>query len=150
LLDKLGSILKKEEPKKTKGYEDLLSKLNCFIDVLDKEIESNKTIPGYIKFKVINLIEKKKSGWTASLIEERTQAKGINDVRLEIEKQKSNNEEESDSTGGNSNQSQKNNFSTSSNKNASYDLNLTKTISKEIDFEEKISKLDEDSVSFKF
>lgn len=84
LLDKFGTTINCLDFKiKKEEFDDLNSKINNFIDNLETETEKNTSIPGHIKFKIINLIEKKNRGWTESLIDKKSKIKSIQQVKEE-------------------------------------------------------------------
>ena len=86
-LDKFGTLLQKQRIKLKAGeYEDYTMKLNTVLDKLDT-IQQRDTMPGFIKYKIINLLEKKKNGWEETEYEKNIKAKGKDDVRKAYEQQ---------------------------------------------------------------
>ena len=86
-LDKFGTLLQKQRIKLKAGeYEDYTMKLNTVLDKLDT-IQQKDIMPGFIKYKIINLLEKKKNGWEETEYEKNIKAKGKDDVRKAYEQQ---------------------------------------------------------------
>ena len=84
LLDKFGVLIHDiSENLKKEEYIELNEKMNNYIEKLykDTETETKKIIPGYIKFKIINLIEKKNRGWTETLVDKISKIKSIKQVK---------------------------------------------------------------------
>ena len=85
LIDKFGTWINLIEKKLT---DDALKEQNLKIDDklerLRKIVEENTHLPGHIKFKVINLIEKKKNRWEQTEVEKLNKAKGIKEVKEEM------------------------------------------------------------------
>ena len=86
LTDKFGTLVKNSIIKEDVSLE-YNSKINEIIEKLDN-IQKNTTLPGYIKYKIINLIEKKKAGWEETLFEKNMIAKSKAQVLNEYESQK--------------------------------------------------------------
>ena len=86
LTDKFGTLVKNSIIKEDISLE-YNSKINEIIEKLDN-IQKNTTLPGYIKYKIINLIEKKKAGWEETLFEKNMIAKSKAQVLNEYENQK--------------------------------------------------------------
>ena len=85
LMDKFGTLLKKKEDKiKKEDMEFFTNKINECIDKLDV-IQKEAKLPGHIKYKIINLIEKKKDGWAESKFQKASVAKSKEEVRKEFE-----------------------------------------------------------------
>ena len=60
LIDKFGTLLKNQKGKiKENDLKEFENKLDNYINKLDL-IQENEKLPGHIKYKIINLIEKKK------------------------------------------------------------------------------------------
>jgi hypothetical protein len=55
--------------------EKISNNIKRLIDYVEKN-----NVPGYVKFKVINLDEKQKRGWSCSLTDSISVAKGVKDV----------------------------------------------------------------------
>jgi hypothetical protein len=86
-LDKFGTLLQKQRTKLKPGeYEDFTMKLNTVLDKLDI-VQQRDAMPGFIKYKIINLLEKKKNGWEETEYEKNIKAKGKDDVRKAYEQQ---------------------------------------------------------------
>ena len=72
LLNKFGKIVFEE--KNEKFLEDLNYYMKeCITPMIE---ENNKKIPDYLKYKIINLIEKQKNNWEESMFEKSITAKG--------------------------------------------------------------------------
>ena len=81
LISKFGKIIYNNS-KNNKSEE----KLNTFIETNLNKIITNESInelPGYIKYKIINLIEKQKNKWEESLFEKSILVKGKNSLESE-------------------------------------------------------------------
>ena len=64
LLDKFGTLLKVKEKKlKEEDKKEFNEKINIYIKKLGEIIEKEKDISQYIKYKIINLIERSKNNW---------------------------------------------------------------------------------------
>ena len=91
LLDNFGTLLKakedkmKEEDKKT--YNSLVEE---YLKKLSEVIENDKNLVQYVKYKIINLIERSKNNWEKSKYDKSLDAKGKKD--LEDEEETENNE----------------------------------------------------------
>lgn len=85
LIDKFGTLINKPE---NKIKEDELHEFNNLLDMdinkLDLIQEKDK-IPGHLKYKIINLIEKRRLGWEEGKIDKTIQAKSLKEVRADIE-----------------------------------------------------------------
>ena len=78
LLNKFGKIIL--ERKNERYVQNLNNFMNDFIvPILNNINLSEKNFPGYLKYKIINLIEKQKNNWEDSLYEKSIIAKGKND-----------------------------------------------------------------------
>jgi translation initiation factor 4G len=90
LMDKFGTLLKKSEKKiKTDILNDFYKQMNEILDKLNEVKESN--LPGYVKYKIINLIERKNNNWEESEFSKFQKAKGREEVRKEYEQKTSHN-----------------------------------------------------------
>ena len=76
LLNKLGKIIFQE--KNEKYLQDLDSFIKENLSPLINNDNNDKNIPEYLKYKIINLIEKQKNNWEESLFEKSITAKGKN------------------------------------------------------------------------
>lgn len=85
MMDKFGTLVKNQQKKiKPDDLKEFNSKIDEIIENLDK-IQLHKKLPGFIKYKIINLIEKKKDNWEESQFEKISVAKGKEEVRKEYE-----------------------------------------------------------------
>ena len=93
LIDKFGTLIHKQRDSIVeKNYNEFIKNINDILTKLDT-IQKNDNIPGYVKYKIINLIEKKKGGWEESKFEKNISAKSKEEVRKAFE--------ESQNTGNN-------------------------------------------------
>ena len=89
LLDNFGTLLKakedkmKEEDKKT--YNSLVEE---YLKKLSEVIENDKNLVQYVKYKIINLIERSKNNWEKSKYDKSLDAKGKKDLEDEEETEK--------------------------------------------------------------
>ena len=75
LLNKFGKIV--SERKNERHIQNLNNYMNDYIiPIINGKDEEDKNIPGYLKYKIINLIEKQKNNWEESLYEKSILAKG--------------------------------------------------------------------------
>jgi hypothetical protein len=97
LMDKFGTLLKNSESKmKKEMLDEFNQKINDYIKKLDV-VQKESKIPGYVKYKIINLIERKKNNWIESKYQKSIIAKSLEQVRKEhLENQKRNNEKNED------------------------------------------------------
>ena len=87
LIDKFGTLINNKHKSKIKE-EDMItftSKIDNYISKLDEIQSKQKDLPGYIKYKIINLIEKKKGGWEETQFEKNIPAIGKEEVRKKYE-----------------------------------------------------------------
>ena len=93
LMDKFGTLLKNSESKmKKEMLDEFNQKINDYIKKLDI-VQKESLIPGYVKYKIINLIERKKNNWVESKYQKSIIAKSLEQVRKEhLENQKINSE----------------------------------------------------------
>lgn len=83
--DKFGTLVNNQKSKITKSdYKEFVSQINDTLMKLEY-IQKNDKIPGHVKYKIINLIEKKKRGWEETKFEKHLIAKGKEDIRKEFE-----------------------------------------------------------------
>ena len=78
LLNKFGKII--SERKNEKFVQNLNNYMNDYIIPIKEQ--KNSDIPSYLKYKIINLIEKQKNNWEESLYEKSIIAKGKNNTLL--------------------------------------------------------------------
>lgn len=86
LTDKFGTLVNRQDAKITnedqeKYNQDIEGYLNRLYEIQDIE----KNLPGHIRFKIINLIEKKHKNWEESIVESTRKIKGKEEVREEFE-----------------------------------------------------------------
>lgn len=86
LTDKFGTLVNREDTKiKAEDQQKFNEDIDGYLNRLNDIQENDKTLPGYIKFKVINLIEKKNKDWEESIVESTRKIKGKDEVREEHE-----------------------------------------------------------------
>ena len=85
LIDKFGSLMNNQCVKINETeLRDFKKKIDDNIQKLEL-IQSKENIPGHIKYKIINLIEKMKSNWKETIFEKNIHAKGKDEIRKEYE-----------------------------------------------------------------
>ena len=85
--DQFGTLVHSQEKKIiSKDAEEFKKSIDEIFQKLDK-VKDEKGLPGYIKYKIINLIEKRKSGYQKSKLEEYRTAKSKKEVIQELENQ---------------------------------------------------------------
>ena len=85
LMDKFGTLLKNSESKmKKEDLNNFNTKIDEYIEHLD-QVQKEGKIPGYIKYKIINLIERKKDNWVESKFQKSIAAKSLDEVRKEAQ-----------------------------------------------------------------
>ena len=79
LLDNFGKLVYERQ------NSDYISRINSFLneDLTDIQ-KNNKLIPSFIKYKIINLLEKRNNSWRDTLFEQATVAKGKNETYTPI------------------------------------------------------------------
>ena len=88
LLEKFGTSINKPDSKiKKEELSKLNEKIEIYLVVLDKMREENKNLPGFIKYKIINLREKKKRGWVESKVDESLKIKTKREVGDEFDQE---------------------------------------------------------------
>ena len=85
LTDKFGTLINKQKD----SIEDIelkeyIKNITAILKQLST-IQKNDDIPGYVKYKIINLLEKKKNGWEETQFEKNIHAKGKDEVRKAYE-----------------------------------------------------------------
>jgi len=91
LLDKFGTLLKVKEKKiKEEDKKEFNEKINIYIKKLGEIIEKEKDIVQYIKYKIINLIERSKNNWEETNFEKKIYVIGKYSEEEEKEIEKSN------------------------------------------------------------
>ena len=85
LMDKFGTLLKNSESKmKKEDLDNFNKKIEEYLEKLDI-VQKEGKIPGYIKYKIINLIERKKDNWVESKFQKSIEAKSLDEVRKEAQ-----------------------------------------------------------------
>lgn len=86
LIDKFGTLVNRQDTKiKLEDQEKFNEDIQGYLDRLNDVQQSDKTLPGHIRFKIINLIEKKNKNWEESIVESNRKIKGKDEVREEHE-----------------------------------------------------------------
>jgi len=88
LLDKFGTELNSSDSinkMKQNELKELNNKLEPYFRELNKLAESDNSLPGFIKYKIINLNEKKNRGWQESKVDQVLKIKSMKEVHDEFE-----------------------------------------------------------------
>jgi len=86
LTDKFGTLVNRQDTKiKTEDQEKFNEYIDGYINGLNDIQVNDKSLPGHIRFKIINLIEKKNKDWEESIVENSRKIKGKDEVREEHE-----------------------------------------------------------------
>jgi hypothetical protein len=86
LIDKFGTLINKPNNKiKAEEMKSFTDKIDNYINKLDYIQSNQKNLPGHVKYKIINLIEKKKDGWEETQLEKSRIAIGKEEVRKQYE-----------------------------------------------------------------
>jgi hypothetical protein len=86
LMDKFGTLINKYDSKmKPDELTEFNQKIDDYLNKLDSIQNADSNLPGHIRYKIINLIEKRDRGWEESKVDKSTTAKGIKEVREDYE-----------------------------------------------------------------
>ena len=86
LLDNFGTLLKaKEDKMKEEDKTNFNDLVNDYLKKLEDVIQKDQGIVQYVKYKIINLIERSKNNWEKSKFEQSLEAKGKKDLEDEEE-----------------------------------------------------------------
>ena len=89
LLDNFGTLLKAKEDKMKEEDKNTFNDLvKDYLKKLEDVIEKEQGIVQYVKYKIINLIERSKNNWEKSKFEQSLEAKGKKDLEDEEENDK--------------------------------------------------------------
>ena len=89
LLDNFGTLLKVKEAKmKEEDKKEFNEKVTSYLKKLEEVNEKEQGIVQYIKYKIINLIERSKNNWEKSKFEKSIEAKGKKDLEEEEENER--------------------------------------------------------------
>ena len=89
LLDNFGTLLKAKEAKmKEEDKKEFNEKVTSYLKKLEEVNEKEQGIVQYIKYKIINLIERSKNNWEKSKFEKSIEAKGKKDLEEEEENER--------------------------------------------------------------
>ena len=88
LLEKFGTSINQVDAKvKKEELCELNDKIGYYLNELDKLQDKNKKLPGFIKYKIINLREKKNRGWIESKVDKSLKIKTKQEVGEEFDKE---------------------------------------------------------------
>ena len=94
LLDNFGTLLKVKEAKmKEEDKKEFNEKVGSYLKKLEEVNEKEQGIVQYVKYKIINLIERSKNNWEKSKFEKSIEAKGKKDLEEEEENERENERE---------------------------------------------------------
>ena len=86
LLDNFGTLLKaKEEKMKEEDKKNFNEIVDEYLKKLEEVIQKDQNIVQYVKYKIINLIERSKNNWEKSKFDKSLEAKGKKDLEDEEE-----------------------------------------------------------------
>ena len=86
LLDNFGTLLKaKEEKMKEEDKKNYNEIVDEYLKKLEEVIQKDQAIVQYVKYKIINLIERSKNNWEKSKFDKSLEAKGKKDLEDEDE-----------------------------------------------------------------
>ena len=93
LLDNFGTLLKlKEDKMKEEDKKTFNSLVHEYLKKLEDVIEKEQNLVQYVKYKIINLIERSKNNWEKSKFDKSLEAKGKKDLEDEDENEKNDRE----------------------------------------------------------
>ncbi len=69
LLDKFGTSINKNDKLKPEDLSNYNEQINNHLMTLNLIQENDKTLPGYIRYKIINLLDKRDRGWVESKVD---------------------------------------------------------------------------------
>jgi len=94
LLDNFGTLLKlKEDKMKEEDKKEFNEKVDSYLKKLEEVNEKEQGIVQYVKYKIINLIERSKNNWEKSKFEKSLEAKGKKDLEEEEDYERENERE---------------------------------------------------------
>ena len=87
LTDKFGTLMSKSKQKiKTEDWNEFTKKIETCLNKLHAiQNSSDSDLKGYLKYKIINLIEKSKNNWEETQYEKNISAKGKDEIRKQFE-----------------------------------------------------------------
>ena len=93
-IDKLGTwinyTLKNSNNNNQDYKEEINTRINSAIDKIQEIINNDQTFPQFIKYSLVNIVEKKKGGWEPTELDKISRAKGLKELNEEVNKQNSN------------------------------------------------------------
>lgn len=87
LIDKFGTSINKDEKIKKDDLEKYNEKIDTHLSTLNYIQENDNKIPGYIRYKIINLIDKRDHGWQESKVDLVKIIKSKNEVYEEYDQE---------------------------------------------------------------
>jgi len=86
LMDKFGTLINIYDTKtKLDELLEFTKRIDEYLNKLEWMANNDKDLPGYIRYKIINLIEKKNRGWEESKVDRTVLAQGKNQIKEDIE-----------------------------------------------------------------
>lgn len=110
LLDKFGTEINNNENNNKMNsdkLQELNDKLDYYFNTLKELEQTNTNLPGYIRYKIINLMEKRKRGWQESKVDRVLKIKSLKEVHEEFEQEIKDNVTSNNSNLSNNNQNEK-------------------------------------------
>ena len=87
LLDKFGTYINKDDNIKPQELEKYNELIDSHLETLNYIQENDKKLPGYIKYRIINLIDKRDRGWYESKVDKVKTIKSKNEVYKEYDQE---------------------------------------------------------------
>jgi hypothetical protein len=89
LIDKFGTFINITEANRIKEVEkkEFNSKLDEYLSKLNKMQEEDIKMPGYLRYKIINLMDKRDRKWEESMVDKTIKIKSKKDVEDEMSKE---------------------------------------------------------------
>lgn len=110
LLDKFGTEINNNENNNKMNsdkLQELNDKLDYYFNTLKELEQTNTNLPGYIRYKIINLMEKRKRGWQESKVDRVLKIKSLKEVHEEFEQEIKDNVTSNNLNLSNNNQNEK-------------------------------------------
>merc|ERR1712151_1122329 len=86
ITDKFGTLINRMDNKiKEEDQNKFNEDIESYLSRLNELQESDSKLPGHIRFKIINLIEKKRNGWEESQVENNRKIKSKAEVEQDID-----------------------------------------------------------------
>jgi hypothetical protein len=87
LLDKFGTFINKDEKLKQEELKHYNEKVNSYLETINYIQENDKKLPGYVRYKIINLIDKRDRGWIESKVDSSKIIKSKGEVSEEYDQE---------------------------------------------------------------